>query len=138
MDRSTVPLDYEYEEPLSYPEPRDYLVAHLHNRGNVYHLTGQVLVDAAIKHDTCCLFYRMIKMEQDQFNAIYCSFACQIPRNDQEVDIYLNVNPAALECIVDYVQTGKLVGEIQPHVIEQLASMFGMPTLVQKVRDLAD
>jgi len=135
------PLPFE-ALPIGYVEdalpPFHYLVAHIHNRGDVYHMTRQMLLDAAIKHDTCCLFYRMITMEQDEFNTTYCAFACQIPRTEQEVDIYLNVDPMALGCIIDYVQSNKLMGNIQPHAIEQLASMFGMPALVQKVRDMAD
>lgn len=140
MGQDTLPLRYEPYESIDvgYGPSFHYLVAHIHNRGDVYHMTRQMLLDSAIKHDTCCLFYRMIAMEQEEFNTIYCAFATQIPRSEQEVDIYLNVDPLALASIVDYVQSNKLMGMIQPHAIEQLASMFGMPALVQKVRDMAD
>ncbi|XWV26098.1 hypothetical protein QJ857_gp0982 [Tupanvirus soda lake] len=120
-----------------------YKIIHLYNKSNVYHLTRQVLLDSRLTQDTYCFFYHILAKNMDEFNEIYGSFACLINRNRAEADLYLNVDSESLEHIIKYIQTGKLDAKniysnnwkIIDEIID-LATMFGMPTLVSMMRNL--
>ena len=131
-------LTPQIDEPMN-----TFRVVHLHNKSAVYHLTRQVLLDSALTQNTYCFFYHILTKNSDEFNEIYGSFACLIGRSRIEADLYLNVHPDSLENIVQYVQTGKLNGEdiysnnweTIDEIID-LATIFGMPTLVSTMRNL--
>ena len=114
-----------------------YNIVHIHNGNNVFHLTRQILLDSALVHDTCCFFYRIIDDAKSNFDEEYGSFACIMPRSRIEADVYLNVDHSALTSIINYIQTQTISLDnndtVRDHVRE-LASMFGMPLLVQKCR----
>ncbi len=127
----------------------DYLVVHIHNQTDIFHLTRQVLLDSALKHNTCCFFYQILAEEADYFNQLYSAFACIIPSSRIEADIYLNVNCDALSQIIYYVQADQLImpnnevnyiygdDDIQSKSsihLEQLARVFGMPELVERLK----
>jgi len=120
-----------------------FKIVHLNNRSDTYHLTRQVLLDATLTQSTYCFFYHILAMDMDDFNKMYGSFACLIARSEIEADIYLNVDPEALNYIIKYVQTNKINGaQIYSHnwkIIDEmidLATMFGMPNLVSMLRNL--
>ena len=120
-----------------------FKIVHLHNKSERYHLTRQVLLDSALTQNTYCFFYHILTKNLDEYNEMYGSFACLIARSGIEADLYLNVHLDALEHIVQYIQTGKLDSEdiyinnwkIIDEIID-LATMFGMPTLVSTMRNL--
>ncbi|XWV24851.1 hypothetical protein QJ856_gp0932 [Tupanvirus deep ocean] len=120
-----------------------YKIVHLYNKSNVYHLTRQVLLDSRLTQDTYCFFYHILAKSMDEFNEMYGSFACLINRSRIEADLYLNVDSESLEHIIKYIQTGKLDAKniysnnwkTIDEIID-LATMFGMPTLVSMMRNL--
>lgn len=124
------------DEPMN-----SFIVVHVYNRSEVYHLTRQVLLDSTLTQSTNQIFYHILTKNSDEFNVIYGSFACLIERNNYESDLYLNVDSEALEHIIKYVQTSKLEGELiyaknwrTINEIIDLATMFGMPVLVSSMR----
>lgn len=131
------------EEPTN-----TFKVVHLFNRNDTYHLTRQILYNSAYTLDTYCLFYQILAKNVDDFNDEYGSFACLIPRNDIEADLYVNVNHYALNFIIEYIQTGKfnrylttqrLVNYDGNNIISEmidLATILGMPKLVTYLRKL--
>lgn len=130
-------LTPQIEEPMN-----TFKIVHLENRSDTYHLTRQVLLDSMLMQNTYCFFYHILTKNIDEFNKMYGSFACLIYRNDDEVDLYLNVDSVALHHIINYIQTTKInIDEIkseQWHIIDEiidLATMFGMPNLVAVLRN---
>lgn len=119
------------DEPLN-----DYKVVHCHNKNKTYHLMRQVLLDSVISQNHQCFFYDILAINTDSFNKKYCSFACLIERSTFEADLYFNVHVNAFDLIIEYVQTGHLE-EYDESMID-LASMFGMPTLVSKLRLISE
>lgn len=117
-----------------------FKVVHFSNKSSKYHLTRQVLLDSVLTDNPYCFFYHVLAKNTDEFNEMYGLFACLIPRNQSEAEIFLNVNADALNYIIDYVQTGKIpidTSKNNPDMIHDLidlATMFGMPSLVAHVK----
>lgn len=120
-----------------------WMIIHIYNRSNVYHLTRQVLLDSSITQNTYCFFYHILSKSVDDFNETYGSFAFILSKSDVEADLYLNVDIIALTDIIKYIQTGKICNkniyyenlELVKQIID-LSSMFGMPVLVSLMREI--
>ena len=117
-----------------------YLIVHIYNRSNVYHLTKQVLMDSYLTQNTYCFFYHILTVKLTDFNKMYGAFACLIEQNLFEANLYLNVNMDALEYIVNYIQTGKINEKYfkNQNMIDEtidLSIIFGMPKLVAILRN---
>jgi len=132
-------LEFVTEDDSAY----NFRIVHLYNRSDTYHLTRQILLDSSLTQDTYSFFYHILAKSTKEFNEKYGSFAFIIARNQFEADLYLNVDPTALEHIVKYIQTGKINGpaiysqdwKIVDEIID-LAIMFGIPNLVTIMREL--
>lgn len=134
-------LTTQFEEPLN-----SFKIVHLYNKSDTYHLTRQVLLDSALTQNTYCFFYHILGKPIKDFNTSYGSFSFLISRNTHEnieAELYLNVDSKALAHIVKYIQTGKInIHEIYIEdrknidEIMDLASMFGMPKLVNMLRGI--
>jgi hypothetical protein len=128
----------QIDEPMN-----SFIIVHLHNKSEVYHLTRQVLLDSVLTQNTYCFFNHILAKKEDEFNKMYGSYACLFARSHIEADLYLNVHSDALKYIIEYIQTGKLNGKtiyknnwmIIDEIID-LATIFGMPVLVSMMRDL--
>ena len=137
-------LEEQFDLAPQIDEPMNsFKVVHLHNKSETYHLTRQVLLDSVLTQYTYCFFYHILAKDPEEFNDIYGSFACLIPQNIIEANLYLNVDSMALEHIIKYIQTSKLNQEFiyatDCHNINEiidLATMFGMPNLVTMLRNL--
>ena len=122
-------------------------IIHISNRSDIYHLTRQVLIDSVLTQDTYCFFYHILTKTVEEFNQTYGSFAYLVARDKYgkyEADLYLNVDPDALDHIINYIQTTKInitkIKEHNPDTIEEiidLATMFGMPNLVSILRTMS-
>lgn len=128
------------EEPMN-----EYKIIHLYNKNNTYHLTRQILLNSAYTMDTYCLFYHILAKNMDDFNDEYGSIACLIPRNQDEADLYMNVDTESLEIIIKYIQTNKMTilekkittlenNKLISEIID-LATIFAMPKLVALLRN---
>lgn len=134
----------EFDLTPNIGEPMNsFKVVHLANQTANYHLTRQVLLDSMLTQDTYCFFYHILTKPVDEFNDLYGSFACLIPRSDIEADLYLNVDNDALRHIVKYIQTTKIdiddICKKNTKTIDEiidLATMFGMPHLVLILRNV--
>ena len=120
-----------------------FAVVHLHNRNCVYHLTRRVLIDSELTQNKYSIFKHVITMNVNEFNNTYGSFACLLDRSVREADLYLNVDPEAIDHIIQYMQSGrisrKIVYEDNTKIINKiinLATMFGMPSLVSAMKNL--
>jgi hypothetical protein len=121
-------------------------IVHIHNKSMVYHLTRQTLLDSALPiptdesltQNTYSFFYDILSFDPKYFNQNYGSFAYIIPRSAEEADLYLNVNPLALDYIINFVQTEKLslVDDREIDQIVDLATIFAMPDLVEQLRKI--
>jgi hypothetical protein len=130
-----------FELNLRVDRPRNtFRVVHVYNSSDVYHLMRQVLLDTSLldtslTQNSNCLFYHILVMDVDLFNKNYASFACLIPRDEMEADLYMNVHPEAFRHLIEYLHTGKICPEnINIQTLEKLndmASMFGMSKLVE-------
>ena len=135
----------QFDLTQSIDEPaNNFKVVHLYNKSDKYHLTRQVLLDSSITQATYCFFYHILDRTIHEFNETYASFACLIERNTVEADLYLNVDSEALSHIIKYIQTGKMdekqIYNNNHKTVDEmtdLAIMFGMPTLVSKLRILS-
>jgi hypothetical protein len=125
----------------------DFGVVHIYNKSCVYHLTKQTLLDSSLTipndesmtQNTYSFFYHILSKDLQSFNEIYGSFAYMTVLRSMEATLYLNVNSKALEYIVDYIQTGKLDPPSNTKSAEEivdLATIFAMPDLVEKIRRL--
>jgi hypothetical protein len=125
----------QIDEPLN-----TFKIVHIHNRSDKYHLTRQILLDAAITQNTYCYFYHILSIDIDEFNEQYASFSWLVMRDANEADLYLNVNKKAFAYIINYIQTDKLESEnitsktTMLNEVIDLAIMFGMPKLVTELR----
>lgn len=126
----------QMEEPVN-----SFKIVHIQNKSSKYHLTRQVLINSVLSHNTYSFFYHILSKSTDEFNQVYGSFACIMPRSDYESDLYLNVDSLALKHLIDYVQTGKInfadIHSNNPentNEIIDLATMFGMPDIVTAFR----
>lgn len=155
-------FEKQFDSSLRTDEPKNkFWIVHVHNKSEIYHLTRQVLLDSRLEQDTYCFFYHILSKDINEFNEMYGSFACLIPKYHnydyegtnlscllpkyhiyEAADLYLNVNSNALECIIKYVQTGKIdysevcaSGWKNVEEIIDLATMFAMPNLVSLLRN---
>ena len=136
-------LDFTSEQNI---DLNDFKIIHIHNQSQTYHLTRQVLLDSVLTQDTYSFFYHILLLDTSIFNEDYGSFACIIDRTSHEADLYLNVNPDALHHIINFIQTGKIdclsiynkdnKDKILVNEIFDLATMFAMPNLVDKFREI--
>jgi len=150
MSKQTIETTAKYEQLTN-----QFRVVHVYNQSKVYHLTRQILSDCALTsdcdptsdcsltQDNYCFFYHILSKDTNEFNSLYSSFACLIERSSIEADLYLNVDEDALYHIIRYIQTNKINGvdiytENWKTVDEliDLATMFGMPSLVSEMRAL--
>jgi hypothetical protein len=139
-------FEKQFDPTLQLDNPtNNFWVIHIHNKTETYHLTRQVLLDSRLEQDTYCFFYHILSKDVKEFNEMYGSFACLVPKynNYAEADLYLNVDSKALECIITYVQTGKISypqiyagGYGDVNEIIDLATMFAMPNLVSTLRNI--
>lgn len=118
-------------------------IVHIYNKSDQYHLTRQVLLDSTITQGTFGFFCHILTKSIEEFNLSYGSIAYLSPVNENEYDLYLNVDKIAFENIVKYVQTGKIEQndyyQLNNKIIEDmidLATIFGMPILVTEMRNL--
>lgn len=127
------PPPENYDDTSYYAE---YAVVHYHNGEDVYHLSREILLDTAISHGRHCFFYRILSDDTDAFNQTFGSFATVIPRTQVEADVYLNVDRNSLGALIRYIQNGTLAGCVLSSNLVDLAFVFGMETLVEKLRQL--
>lgn len=121
----------------------DFKVLHIYNSNDQFHLPRQILVDSSLTGDAENIFYNSVALTTQSFNSSYSSLACLINRNTIEADMYMNVNPSSLRYIINYIQTGKL--ELMDECLsddfllsktKDLANMFGMPKLLEKLENI--
>lgn len=128
-------LNQQIDEPIN-----DFIVVHIYNMSETYHLTKQILLDARLIQKSDCFFYQILTREMEEFNSLY-SFSCLIARSNIEADLYLNVDKEAFGHIVEYIQTNQIdVAAIYTnsklfYKVMDLASMFVMPTLVSILKN---
>jgi hypothetical protein len=120
-----------------------YHVVHIYNKNDCYHLTHQILIDTALTHNSFCFFYHILSKTTTEFNKMYSSFACIIPRNHLEADLYLNVNSEALGYVIHYIQKAQIdintIRQKKCKTIDEiidLSTIFSIPALVSIVRTL--
>ena len=114
-----------------------YGIVHIHNKNDMYHLTRQILLDTGI-YDPACFFYKILTVAPSEFNKTYSSFAFLIERSSIEADVYLNVDSKSLETIINYAETGKILGTFNLVELENLARMLGLTRLVEKISKLKE
>ena len=129
--------------PCMNEEMNSFRIVHLKNQNDTYHLMRQILLDSMLTQDTYCFFYHILAKGVDDFNVTYGSFACLMPQDDTEANLYLNVDSNALHHIVKYIQTTKIdimeICKTNNKTIDEmidLATMFGMPNLVLILRNV--
>lgn len=128
-----------------------YLVVHLHNKGQKFHLTRQALLDTGLTHKFN-FFYNILAKTCEEFNSMYGNFACLIERTQYEADVYMNVSLFALPFTIEYIQKDS-IDFYSHHFYEQksmpskdgpntffsdildLATMLGLPLLVEKINE---
>lgn len=123
-----------------------YRIVHIYNKSNIYHLTRQMLLDSSMQislaQNTYSFFYHILSKGSDDFNDTYGSFAyIDCPTKSTKsyhVDLYMNVDTTALDYIIEYIQKRTINKKISKmddiNQLIDLATMFGMPDLVEQLR----
>ena len=106
-----------------------YLVVHIHNQEQVYHLTRQLILDSA-GLNPYSIFHHLLLCTPDVFNAKY-QIACLID-GGAEAYLYLNLPRKRFRQIISYLIKDK-IPEVHPKTID-LAIMVGLPHLVEALR----
>jgi len=112
----------------------NFKIVHIYNQSYKFHLTRQVLLDSSLTQDTFSFFFHIISMNVDDFNKRYGSFAYLTEKDIYEATLYINVNQDALVNIINFIQTNKF--KPKEDVIDEiidLASVFGMPNLIEQI-----
>lgn len=113
----------------------------LHNRNDTYYLPFAALENSGQTDGNSSFFYRLIASSPSTNNTTFGNFCWMhndTPRGlGYTADVYLNVDPEALNLINDYVQRDLLPTEISSILLRttiDLAAIMGMPTLVASLR----
>lgn len=126
-------------DPVEY----SYAMVCIHNRNDTYYLPFAALENSGTIDGNSSFFYRLIAAPPLEINNVFGSF-CWMHESHRgsghTADVYLNVDPEALNIINNYVQRNLLPAEFSPssltHVID-LATIMGMPVLVASLRRIA-
>src|SRR5579872_5825294 len=128
-----------------YRNLNSYELIHIFNGNDTYYLTATTIIESALIQNKPTFFYHVLRLDLDQFNNIYGSFAYLKPdREDNRIAyLYLSVDPVALAHIIRYIQLDHIDGtEIYrnnykdiAHFIH-LAGLFDMPMLMNELKAL--
>lgn len=136
-------LDFELTPSIDKPM-NIFKVVRIMNRNDIYYLMRQVLLDSILIFGNYCFFYDILTKDIDTFNDIYGSFSFIKKKNDFEAHLYLNVDSQALSHIIEYLQTAELdaidINIIDKKLLQKivdLATIFGMSSLVSKIRTIS-